>query len=459
MARKRVERDVLGRVSVPADAYYGAETERASENFRISGIKLQEEFIMAYVREKRCAALANMKAKKLDRRKGGAIARACGEILKGGFSGQFVLDVFQAGGGTSTNMNVNEVIANRAIELLHGRKGDYSIIHPNDHVNMSQSSNDSFPTVMRISCLLALEPAVKSLELLEKELRKKSGEFSGIVKTGRTHLQDAVPMRLGQEFSGYASEVRSAIKAIEISERQMLKLPIGGTAIGTGMNAGRDYTRFVIKELSREFGYNFRRSDNIFEDMQSRVSELDLGNSLVEAAVALGKIANDLRLLSSGPNAGINELILPAVQPGSSIMPGKINPSIPEMLNMVCFQVIGNGTTVREAVSAGQLELNVFEPVIIYNLLMSIRILGNGARTLAEKAVRGLRANEEMIGEYVGKDLSIATALSPYIGYARAAEIARRAYRERRSVMEVCLDMGILDRKRLKEILDPRKRT
>lgn len=457
MEKYRIEKDVLGRVRVPNGAYYGSETQRAVENFRVSGMGLQREFITAYVMLKRCAAIANMKTGELESRKGKAIVRACDEVLEGRLADQFVVDVFQAGGGTSTNMNVNEVIANRAIELLKGKRGDYSMVHPNDHVNMSQSSNDTFPTVMRISCLVALGPLLRSLELLGKELDAKSKEFRNIIKTGRTHLQDAVPMRLGQEFMGYGGEVKGALKAIRLSELRLMKLPIGGTAVGTGINADRRYKKFMISELSRAFKTEFKSSENIFADMQSRVSDLDLGNSLVEAAVALSKIANDFRILASGPNSGMNEIVLPAAQPGSSIMPGKINPSIPEMLNMVCFQVMGNGTAIREAVAAGQLELNVFEPVIIYNLLFSIRILANGTRIFAERCVRGIEPNRERIAEFVRTDTSIATALSPYIGYSKAAEIARMAYKKKKSVMEICLEMKILDRKTLKRILNPAK--
>ena len=457
MKKYRIESDALGKIKVSSNAYYGSETERAMGNFKVSGVTLQNEFIMAYVLLKKCAANANMKAGKLDRRRGNAITKACGEILDGRLADQFVVDVFQAGGGTSTNMNVNEVIANRAIEILGGRKGDYSIVHPNDHVNMSQSSNDTFPTAMRIASFMALKPLIDSLGILDRELSRKSVEFKGIIKTGRTHLQDAVPIRLGQEFRGYEGEVMMAIRSIRRSGLRLLSLPIGGTAVGTGINAGQRYSRLMIKELRKEFGEDFRLSENVFADMQSRISELDLSNSLVEAAVALGKIANDLRLLSSGPDSGINELILPAVQPGSSIMPGKINPSIPEMLNMVCFQVIGNGTAVREAVGAGQLELNVFEPVIIFNLLFSMRILSNGSRIFAERCVRGIKANKEQIAEYLKKDLSVATALSPYIGYAKAAEIAKMAHRQKKSVLQVCLGLKVLDKKTLKKVLNPRR--
>lgn len=456
MERYRIEKDVLGKVKIPRDAYYGSETARALDNFQISNMHLQQEFLTAYALLKKCAATANVKAGKLDRSKGNAIVRACEEIARGKLMDQFTVDIFQAGGGTSFNMNVNEVVANRAIEILKGKKGDYSIIHPNDHVNMSQSSNDTFPTAIRLSCFVALKELSASLEFLEKELEKKGKEFHKIVKVGRTHLQDAVPMRLGQEFEGYTGLVKEAREAIESSVPELMRLPIGGTAVGTGINAGNDYKKYVIQEINKQFHADFKSSNNLFSDMQERMAELELSNSLSETAVALTKIANDFRLLSSGPNAGINEITLPAVQPGSSIMPGKINPSMPEMLNMICFQVAGNGTAIREAVNAGQLELNVFGPVIAFNLLFSIKILSNGSRTFSEKCVRGIKPNLEKINEYSRLNLSVATALTPYIGYSKAAEIAKIAHERKKSVMEVCLEMRILDKYKLSKILDPK---
>lgn len=451
----RTEKDVLGKVKVPSGAYYGSETARAVDNFRVSGMHLQEEFIMAYVMLKRCAAIANFNAMKLDKKRKDAIVKACDFILKGNMMDQFVVDVFQAGGGTSTNMNVNEVIANKAIEILGGRKGEYAIVHPNDHVNMSQSSNDTFPTAMNISAYIAMDSLIRSMKELEKALDSKRLEFMKVIKPGRTHLQDAVPIRMGEEFKGYLGEVSNAIKVLEFSRMLLLGLPIGGTAVGTGLNAGKKYKENMIAEIRKAFKADFKLSSNIFTGMQSRMDELSLSDSLVEAAVALGKISNDIRLLSSGPNSGIAEILLPAVQPGSSIMPGKINPSIPEMMNMVCFQVIGNGTAVREAVSAGQLEINVFEPVIIFNILFSIKILANGTEIFARKTIAGIKADKAKTSKYLEMDPSIATALSPYIGYNKAAMIARKAFKEKRRVIDVCLDLGVLDRKTLEKILDP----
>ncbi len=457
-AKYRRERDALGMVKVPSDAYYGSDTQRALETYSsISGMTLQDGFLMVYVRLKRCAARANMRTGRLERRKGAAIMKACGDVLGGKTGNRFLLDVFQAGAGTNTNMNVNEVIANRAIEILGGRKGEYSIIHPNDHVNMSQSTNDTMPTVIRVSSYLESEKLVASLVLLGKELSGKAAEFHGIVKIGRTHLQDAVPIRLGDEFGAYAAEVGHARKAVEVAMAGLLRVPIGGTAVGTGMNADREYKKYMLEEMRKEFGIGIKGSENVFADMQSRLAELDLSNALVESAVALGKIANDFRLLSSGPDAGFAELTLPAVHPGSSIMPGKINPSVAEMLNMVCFQVIGNGAAVREAAAAGQLELNVFMPVMAFDLLFSIRILANGSRVFAEKCVRGAKANKARITQYTQANASIATALTPYIGYSKAAEIAKLASKNGKSVKEVCVERGILDEKILDRILDPKE--
>ncbi len=454
--RYRNEKDVLGKVRVPADAYYGSETMRAYNNFQISGMKVSMDLIRAYLIVKSAAAAANMKAGKLDVRKGNAIIKACGILLSGKLSENFILDVFQAGAGTSINMNVNEVVANKAIELLGGKKGDYRIVHPNDDVNMSQSTNDSMPTAMRIAIFLKIrDTLLPELDRLAKAIGSKEKEFKSIVKLGRTHLQDAVPLTLGQEFSGYAYAVKSAIGYIEKANAKMTKLPIGGTAVGTGLNAGGKYRKAVIKELSKMARAKLSLGST-FGEMSNKLDELEVSASLRECAVALNKFANDLRLLNSGPGGGISEIKLPEVQPGSSIMPGKINPSMAEMLNMVCFQVIGNDLAVNEAAGAGQLELNVYMPLIAFDLLFSIEILANGTRAFCEKSVKGIKANEIRIRKNLEGDLSIATALTPYIGYAKAAEIARRAFLEGKSVMQVCISMKIMDRKRLEKILDPK---
>lgn len=454
----RVESDVLGRVKIPSDAYYGSETQRAVNNFQISGLRIQRDFIRAYVILKRSAAIANMKTQKLDHLRGRAIVRACKEILDGKFSDQFVVDVFQAGAGTSTNMNVNEVIANVALEILKHKKGNYKILHPNDHVNMSQSTNDTYPSAIRIASYLAVtDKLLPALIGLEGALKEKSQEFSHIVKLGRTHLQDALPMTLGAEFSGYGGEASKVIERIGNARSLLLEIPIGGTAIGTGMNADDSYVTSFILELNRYTHTHFRRSEYVFADMQAGLAELNLSQALEFTAIALGKTANDFRLLGSGPRGGINELLIPEIQPGSSIMPGKINPSMPEMLNMVCMQVIGSSATIREAAAGGQLELNVFMPVISFNLLFSIEILANGIKAFAGRCVKGLRANRERIESHLRMNLSIATALTPYIGYSKAAGIARLAYKKNRSVKDICLELKVMDKKSLDKILDPRR--
>jgi fumarate hydratase class II len=456
--RYRKERDLLGSVRLPADAYYGSETQRAVENFPISGMRLQKEFLSAYFMLKKAAAKANMRAGKLDSRKGKAIIAACDELLADKLADQFVVDLFQAGAGTSTNMNVNEVIANMSIVKLGGRKGDYSVVHPNDHVNMSQSTNDTFHSVLHVAAYLMLrdrlEPAV---EALRASLESKAREYIRVVKIGRTHLQDAVPITVGQEFSAHAHSMRVAGERIGLAMRELAHIPLGGTAVGTGMNAPEGYKKFVVRELSRLTGIKLKSPRSLFFEMQDQTTEAFVASVLKTLAISLNKIANDLRLLGSGPRAGIGELTLPTVQPGSSIMPGKINPSIAEMLNMVCFQVMGNAAAVTEAANAGQLELNVFMPVIAYNILFSIGILSNAIVVFDRRCVRGIEVNKEAISKMLSNNLALATALSPYIGYSRASQIAKKAYKEGKSIKEVCLELGILDKKSLDEILEPKR--
>ncbi len=455
--RYRKERDVLGIVNIPADAYYGSETMRAYNNFQISGIKVSGELVHAYIIVKKAAASANMKIGKLDSRKGNAIIRACDMLLSGKHSENFVLDVFQAGAGTSINMNVNEVIANVAIELLGGKKGNYRMVHPNDDVNMSQSTNDTMPTAMRIATYFMIKRhLLPQMDALAASIDRKSREFKGIIKLGRTHLQDAVPIMLNEEFSSYLYAVKSSIDFVEEANAKMLKLPIGGTAVGTGINAGSEYKNAVIKEIRKLTGERFSLFPSPYGPMSNKLDELEVSASLRECATSLNKFANDLRLLNSGPRGGINEIRLPAVQPGSSIMPGKINPSMAEMMNMVCFQVIGNDLVISEAANAGQLELNVYMPVMIFNLLFSINILANGMKAFRERCVNGITANDRRIKENLQNDLSIATALTPYIGYAKAAQIARKAFLEGKSVMQICIEMKVLDRKKLEKVLNPK---
>lgn len=456
--RYRIEGDVLGKVKVPYDAYYGSETQRAIDNFKISRLRLQHEFIVAYAKIKLAAVRTNVRIVKLDSKKGAAIERACVELIDGKFQEQFVLDVFQAGAGTSTNMNLNEVIANRAIEILGGKKGSYKIINPNDDVNMSQSTNDTVPSAIRISAYLSIrDNLLPSLTHLEKALAAKSAEFKKIVKIGRTHLEDAVPITLGEEFSGYAGAVKEAISLISDASERLLELPIGGTAVGTGINAGASYSKGVISEINKITHSHFVKSKYEFTDMQDRLAELAVSDALKEAAVAINKIANDLRLLNSGPRAGLGDIKLPEVQPGSSIMPGKINPSIAEMMNMVCFQVMGCSETVTQAANSGQLEINVFMPIIGYDILLSIEILSKGCSTFADKCIRGIKPNLQKMDYDKKRNLSIATALTPYIGYKKAAEIARIAYKKNLTIREVCLQMKIMDAKKLDRILNSEK--
>src|SRR5206468_51609 len=386
----RLDRDSMGEVKVPSSAYYGAETQRASQNFPISGLRLPKEFIRALALIKLSAARANMQLGLLDPKKGEAIASAAKEIMEGSYYDQFVVDVFQTGSGTSSNMNMNEVIANRAIELLGGKRGDKSIIHPNDHVNMCQSTNDVFPSAIHVSAAEAIvRRLIPSLRVLADALEKKVVEFEDVVKAGRTHLQDAVPVTLGQEFSGYASMIKHGIHRAEHARDVLLELPLGGTAVGTGLNADPQYAETAVKEINKLTGLDFRKADNTFESMQGKDASVEASGQLKTIAVSLMKITNDLRLLNSGPRSGLGEIEMPATEPGSSIMPGKVNPVIPEALNLVAAQVIGNDAAIAVCGSLGQLELNIMMPVIAYDLLQSIEILANGSRVLSEKCVSG----------------------------------------------------------------------
>ena len=455
----RIEHDTMGSLKVPTDAYYGAETERALENFRISGIVFPRSFIRALGIIKKASADVNMKLAILEEKKGRAITEAAQEVIDGKFDGQFVIDIFQTGSGTSTNMNANEVIANRAIELLGGTKGDKSLIHPNDHVNMSQSSNDVFPTAIHISAVESLVfQLLPALKILASALEKKVKEFADVVKPGRTHLQDAVPMTLGQEFSGYVSMILHGIERIERAETSLLELAIGGTAIGTGLNAHTDFERLVVERINEITRLNFVSSKNKFEALQNRDAAVETSGALRTVAVSLMKIANDLRLLSSGPATGLAEIELPAVQPGSSIMPGKVNPVIPESVNMVCVQVIGNDLAITIGGQSGTLELNTMMPLITYNLLKSIEIETNAVSMLAEKCVVGIRANRKRCMELAERSYALATAIAPSVGYDRAAKIVKKAQEENKTIREVMIEDGTT-KEEVNKILDLRKMT
>ncbi len=456
--RYRKEKDALGYVNIPADVYYGSETQRALNNFPISRISLPTIFIHRYALLKKAAADANMLSAKLDSRRGNAIRKACDEVAEGKFDSQFSIDIFQAGAGTSTNMNLNEVIANRAIEILGGKKGNYAIVHPNDHVNMSQSTNDSFHTAVHITTYLEIKgKLLPSAEHLKSTLARKSREFSKVVKVGRTHLQDAVPITLGDEFSGYEGAVAFAIEGVKKAMDDLRAVPLGGTAVGTGINAPKGYKENTLRYLYKYTGVRFTSPKYEFSYMQNQMAELRVADSLKELAVVVNKIANDLRLLGSGPMDGFGDIKLPEVQPGSSIMPGKINPSMAEMMNMACFQVFGNVATITEAASAGQLELNVFMPIIAYNLIFMIDYFSSAMRAFADKCISGIKPNLGRIKSQLAKNLSIVTALSPVIGYSKAAEVAREAYLTDKTIKEVCLERKIMAEEELDRLLDPKR--
>jgi len=460
MEKLRIEKDTLGEVKLPDGVYYGAQTKRAVDNFPISGLRLPRRFIKAQGTVKLAAARANGSLGLLSRKMFKAIEKAALEVINGTHDDQFVVDVYQAGAGTSQNMNANEVIANRAIELLGGDKGDYRIVHPNDHVNMAQSTNDTIPASIYISSLEAVrDDLVPALKTLKEALITKSREFDKIVKAGRTHLQDAVPIRLGQEFSGYAESVNKDLLRLQSASKSLLDLPIGGNALGTGINAHPRFKKCVIDEIRKITGTDYKGSRNLFEGIQNVYPALELSASLRGVAVTLTKIANDVRLLSSGPRTGFAEIRLPAVQPGSSIMPGKVNPAMAEMLNMVCIQVIGNDTAVSCAVQASQLELNVMMPVIAHNLLFSIEILSNGIDAFTRKCVGGIEADAQKCNYYADATLAMATALNPVVGYSSAAGVSKEAYKSGKSVKQVAVEKGILSDSEADKALDPLKLT
>jgi aspartate ammonia-lyase len=445
----RIERDSLGEVPVPDSAYYGAQTARALENFPVSGMRPHPDLVTATVLVKRCAAEANRDLGRLDRRVADAIIAAADEVLAGRLRDQFVVDVYQAGAGTSHNMNANEVLANRAAEILGEPRGSYAHVHPNDHVNMGQSTNDVFPTATRLALLSGTRALVESARALSAALNAKAVSFEHVLKVGRTHLQDAVPITLGQELSGYAASVARGADDVERASEQLLELNLGSTAVGTGLNAGDDYTQAAIAALARESGFRVVPAANRFRVTQSMGDVLAVSGAMRRLAVEVGRVASDLRLLAMGPRAGIAEVRLPAVQPGSSIMPGKVNPSIPEMVNQVCFQVLGCDA------DAGQLELNVMMPVIAWNALHAAGILARATRILATRTIDGLEADESRCRELLDRSTAVATALSPYLGYSVTADVAKEAVASGRSIRDVVLSRRLLEPSRLDEILSP----
>src|SRR3989304_7576028 len=454
----RIEKDSLGKIEVPDNALYGAFTTRASRNFQISGIRAKQEFINSIALIKKAVALANMKLGMLDKKIGNAIVQAADEVIEGKYRDQFILDVFQAGAGTPFNMNTNEVMANAAIKRLGGKPGDYHIVHPNNHVNMAQSSNDVIPSSIRLSMLLVLPSLLNELKEIILVFETRAKEYDHVIKVGRTHLEDAVPVRYGQVFNGYASSLKRCAERIESAENSMLELGIGGTAVGTGINTHPDFKKEMIFELNELTGLKFRQGNSIMLSW-SMAGFVEMSNALRMLAIDLNKISNDMRLLNSGPKAGISEIILPEVEPGSSIMPGKINPSIAEAVNMVCFQVIGNDHAVSLAAEAGQLELNVMTPLIAFDLLWSTELLTNTIRMFNEYCIAGMIVDEKRCAELLENRLNLATVLNPYTGYENVAELVKAALAENKSLKQIILDRDIIPQKYLDEILDPVKMT
>lgn len=457
----RLEHDLLGERNIPAGRYYGIQTLRALENFRITGIPISHypDLVRSLALIKKAAALANRELGLLEKRVAEAIVSACDRILQGELLDEFVVDVIQGGAGTSTNMNANEVIANLALETLGFEKGHYELIHPLNHVNMSQSTNDVFPTAIRLTLNTLLDRLVTEMDVLRLAFEEKAMDFTDVIKMGRTQLQDAVPMTLGQEFHAYAVMVAEDMLRVKEAQALICEINMGATAIGTGLNAHPDYAEIVTAILRELSGIPVTKSEDLVEATQDTGAYVQLSGVLKRVAVKLSKTCNDLRLLSSGPRAGLHEINLPPMAPGSSIMPGKVNPIIPEVVNQVAFQVIGNDMAVTMAAAAGQLELNVMEPVIAYNLFTSIEMLGRACRTLAERAVRGITANREHCRKMVENSIGLVTALNPLIGYEKATEIANLALSSGRSVYEIVLEKGYLTQGELEDLLRPENMT
>jgi len=456
----RIEADSMGQMRIPEKAYWGAETQRAVENFPISNLRFPRRFLRALGMLKKASAAANRELTLLPKDLAEAISLAAQEVMEGKLDDQFVLDIFQTGSGTSTNMNANEVIANRANEILGGKIGDKRPVHPNDHVNLGQSSNDIIPSSIHIAALEGIQrdllPALSSLQSI---LEEKAREFDRVVKIGRTHLQDATPIRLGQEFSGYASMVQHGMRRLENTGRHLAELAVGGTAVGTGINTHPAFAGLVVGKISEMTGLTFREAENHFEAQGAKDALVEASSALKTLAASLMKIANDIRWLGSGPRCGIGEIILPEVQPGSSIMPGKVNPVIPEALCQVAAQVIGNDATIAIGGMSGNFELNVMMPVMAHNLLQSISLLANASLLFAQKCVRGLKADGERCREMIEKSLALATALSPHIGHDAAARIAREAYESGKTIRQVAREKKVLPSEKLEKILDPWRMT
>lgn len=455
----RIEKDFLGEKEIPADVYYGIQTLRAVENFPITGYTIHKEMIKALAIVKKAAALANMDTKRLYEGIGKAIIQSSDEIIEGEWHEYFIVDPIQGGAGTSMNMNANEVIANRALELLGHHKGDYWKISPNRHVNMSQSTNDVFPTAIHISTLNMLKNLLDTMSDMLHTFKEKAQQFDPIIKMGRTHLQDAVPIRLGQEFEAYSRVLERDIKRIGQARQHLYEVNMGATAVGTGLNADQMYIKNVVKHLSDISGLPLVGAEHLVDATQNTDAYTEVSAALKVCMINMSKIANDLRLMTSGPRAGLGEITLPSRQPGSSIMPGKVNPVMPELINQVAFQVIGNDHTICLASEAGQLELNVMEPVLVFNLLQSISIMNNAFRSFTDFCLKGIEANEDRLKEYVEKSVGLLTAVNPHIGYEVASRIAREAILKGKSIRELCLQYDVLTEEEIDLILNPYEMT
>ena len=451
----RVEKDSIGTKDVPENVYYGVQSLRAAENFHITGLNMHPEIINSLAYIKKAAAITNCEAGLLDKRRTQAIVQACDEILEGKFREDFIVDPIQGGAGTSLNMNANEVIANRAIEILGGKKGDYSVVNPNDHVNCGQSTNDVIPTAGKMTSLRLLKKLKKQLLRLHSALEQKADEFDGVIKMGRTQLQDAVPIRLGQEFKAYSVAILRDLNRMDKAMDEMRTLNMGGTAVGTGLNADESYLRRIVPNLSEISGMDLVQAYDLIDATQNLDSFVAVSGAVKACAVTLSKIANDLRLMSSGPRAGFGEINLPAKQNGSSIMPGKVNPVIPEVVNQVAFNAIGNDMTITMAAEAGQLELNAFEPIIFYCLFQSIDTIAYAVNTFVDNCVIGITANETRCRYFVENSVGIITAICPYVGYQKAAEIAKEAIKTGESVRKLIIENGLLTKEQMDEIMDP----
>ncbi|MBQ1509888.1 MAG: aspartate ammonia-lyase [Selenomonadaceae bacterium] len=455
----RKEHDFLGELEVPDDVYYGVQTMRAIENFSITGRRLDEDFIKSMAKVKKAAAQANMETGRLERRIGNALVQAAEEIIDGELIDQFPVDPIQGGAGTSINMNMNEVLCNRALEIIGEEKGRYDIISPNNHANMAQSTNDSLPTAIKVCLTYKSHKVTDSLEYLASALEKKAEEYKDVLKMGRTHLQDAVPITLGQEMGSYASAIRRSIKRVEWAIDSIRLINMGGTAVGTGLNAEPAYIKAVARKLREITGENFETSTNIIDATNNTDGFVDVSSALKNTALVLIKMANDFRLMASGPRCGLGEISLPKRQPGSSIMPGKVNPVIAEVLDQACYQVIGNDLAVTLGVENGQLELNVMEPIMAYNLFSSMNYIAAGCRTFVDKLLEGMEANREQCQKWVDNSVGVVTALLPHIGYEQSAMLAKEAYNTGRPIREIILEKGILPEDKLNQIMSPEQMT